>query len=127
MDDYDSFLNLKEIERKKTYENLLTQLNELKNKCEIMTIDKANLEEENKKLFEINMNSMPAENKLEIDEKINDMTEEFKKQKIFIDNFQKTSAEKDLEKNKIEQHLSNEISRFSLKFHHKILFKFIIK
>jgi hypothetical protein len=41
------------------------------------------------------------------------MTEEIRKQKTFIDNFHKSLDEKEREKVKIEQQLSDEISRYS--------------
>lgn len=107
------FENLEESEKKKSYESLLNQLNELKNKYEIVKMEKNNLEEENKKLFEINVNSIPGEKKLEIDEKISNMSEELYKQKDFLENIQKTLDEKDREKNKIEKTLTEEISRFN--------------
>jgi len=111
--DWETFVGLPEKEQKKAYEKLFDQLNELKNKSEILRMEKTNLEEENKKLFEINVNSIPVEKKIEIDEKFNSMTEEIRKQKTFIDNFHKSLDEKEREKVKIEQQLSDEISRYS--------------
>ena len=122
---FEGLKNLKESEQKKTYENLLNQLNEFKNKCEIQKMEKFNLEEENKKLFEINVNSIPVERKIEIDEKITNMTEELKKNKIFIDNVHKTLDEKDREKRKIEQQLSEEVSKFFIVFKLFEIFNYI--
>ena len=115
--DWETFNNQQEFDKKKNYDNILTQLNELKNKCEILKMDKSTLEEENKKLFEINVNSIPSEIKIEIDEKINNMTEELRKQKSFLENAQKMLDEKNHEKIKIEHQLSDEISRFFSNFH----------
>lgn len=110
--DWETFRFQEEFEQKTIYENLLIQLKQLKNNCEILKIEKSTLEEENKKLFEINVNSIPAEIKLEIDEKIKNMSEELRKQKSFLENAQKALDEKNHEKITIEYQLSDEISKF---------------
>lgn len=113
--DWDTFAGLPDKDQKKAYEKLLDQLNELKNKSEILRMEKTNLEEENKKLFELNVNSLPVEKKMEVDERLANMGEEIRKQKAFIDNFHKTLDEKEREKMKIETQLTDEVSRYYYK------------
>lgn len=108
---WENFQSLPNNEQKKAYESLLNQLNELKNKYEIVKMEKNNLEEENRKLFEINVNSFPAEKKLEIEERILNLTEELKNQKDYYENIQNIIDEKDKEKQKIEKKFSDEISK----------------